>query len=105
MIVHGNIIEFAAEFQEHLHSHGMKIQPATFENWKPDLVEIRCKNLAGVIRAVEFTIIENLIWVVDVLLSACTWSLHSKASIVPNHSLGELFFKRDVVMSAVIEMT
>ena len=61
-----------------------------------------CKTLADVIRSIEFSIVENPLREVEVLLSSCAWVLCSTASAALNHSISDLSFKIDVIISSAV---
>ena len=71
---------------------GIERKRATIENVRPNLVERVRMTLVGMIRAIDFTVLENPLRDVDVLSPACAWELLSTVSEMSNDSLGDLNF-------------
>ena len=104
MVIYDNGSEFTSEFKELLDSCGIKSQPTTVENPRPNLVERMHRTLGEMTRTEDFSDDENPMREVDALLSTCAWALHSTASLVTGYSPGQLIHNQDMIMGATIDL-
>ena len=104
VMIHDNGPEFTSEFLELLSSYGIKSQPTTVKNPRPNIVERMHETLSEMIRTEDFTDLENLMREVDTLLSACAWALRFTASVVTRRSPGHLIFNQDMIMGVEVDL-